>query len=286
MKDLNFCINHDGTDTSGLQLLASSGPGSCRKLPLDAAFGSMLRADIENDCSWLASVGIMDYSLLVGIGHLEFQEAATPRGKAGAKAAFDSDIECSVVASPQSAEAGVDDESAGQDACCKKPAAGSEGREKTSEGSKNDASPAKTPRRLSRRQLSLHSDLQLEVQTVPWKSVWQEHWGGVSCVYSDAHVASYVSCAPPASCRQRRVVAGEPAIIYLGIVDILQEYNLIKRFVSFIIFYFFDPRYLIRMETAYKMRLHAAMGYDPYLISALDADSYSQRFRNFISNHV
>lgn len=148
MKDLNFCVNHNGTDTKGRPIYASDGPGVCRKFPLDAAFSAMLRADIENDCAWLAGVGIMDYSLLVGMGHLEFSDCST---------GFRNNV---VLEMPPPF--------------------------RTSSFTEKSGSRVSLPHPLCREN-SLHSSFQHVAQTVPWSSVWQEHWVRyyflILCVY-------------------------------------------------------------------------------------------------------
>jgi hypothetical protein len=56
---------------------------------------------------------------------------------------------------------------------------------------------------------------------------------------------------------------------YLGIIDILQEFNMSKR-----------------LESAYKQRLQILAGKDPSLISAVDASVYSKRFVDFMTDHL
>ena len=147
MKDLNFCENHNGTDTKGRPIYASDGPGVCRKLPLDAAFSAMLKADIENDCAWLAEEGIMDYSLLVGKGHLEFNS------ELGSTSSFDH---------PNSSVVTKEDRPISK----KRTSSRLEYKRPLS---------IKLPHPLCRDD-SLHSSFQNVAQTVPWRSVWQEHW--------------------------------------------------------------------------------------------------------------
>jgi hypothetical protein len=55
----------------------------------------------------------------------------------------------------------------------------------------------------------------------------------------------------------------------MGIIDILQEFNMTKR-----------------LESVYKQRLQTMAGKDPTLISAVDASVYSKRFVDFITSHV
>jgi hypothetical protein len=63
--------------------------------------------------------------------------------------------------------------------------------------------------------------------------LWQEHWGGVSCVFEKAHVPPELpDCCPQKPyfpTRSRKMAIGEPGIVYLGIIDILQEFNMLKR---------------------------------------------------------
>merc|ERR1711998_157629 len=56
----------------------------------------------------------------------------------------------------------------------------------------------------------------------------------------------------------------QDTIYYLGIVDILQEFNMKKR-----------------LEGAYKTRMQVLAGKDPTLISAVDSSVYAQRFIDF-----
>jgi len=58
-------------------------------------------------------------------------------------------------------------------------------------------------------------------------------------------------------------------VYYVGIIDILQEFNMTKR-----------------LESAYKQRLQMLAGKDPTLISAVDASVYSKRFLEFITSHI
>ena len=44
--------------------------------------------------------------------------------------------------------------------------------------------------------------------------------------------------------------------------------------------------FLLRIETAYKMKLLATLGHDPNLISAIDSLSYAERFTGFIESHL
>lgn len=163
MKDLNFCLNHNGTDTQGRPIYASNGPGVCRKLPMDAAYTSMLRADVLNDCTWLAEAGIMDYSMMVGIGHLEFSTStekpsrrrstpdgpdifrrrSAPRPRMAKKSNSISFLKI---------DTNVEDLASITAEC-------------------GDCS-----RSIDCNSNSIHSSLQNVVQSVPWRSVWQEHW--------------------------------------------------------------------------------------------------------------
>lgn len=61
----------------------------------------------------------------------------------------------------------------------------------------------------------------------------------------------------------------ENVIYYMGIVDILQEFNMKKR-----------------LESAYKTRVQVLAGKDPTLISAVDSSVYAQRFVNFMTDHI
>lgn len=56
---------------------------------------------------------------------------------------------------------------------------------------------------------------------------------------------------------------------YLGVIDILQEFNMGKR-----------------MESAYKQRMQIIAGKDPGLISAVDASVYAKRFLEFMTTHI
>jgi hypothetical protein len=177
LKDLNFCANHNGTDTRGRPVLAPcDGSGACRKLPLDAAFSAMLRADIDNDCAWLAETGIMDYSLLVGTGHLEFSADTTltaqpnqplPSPPPGPGAEPGALLKRRHSSRRRVLNLGVD---------------GAGGSAPPSPGGQLHSP---SPRPLSMgggggpafcRPNSLHSSFQNIVQSVPWHSVWQEHW--------------------------------------------------------------------------------------------------------------
>lgn len=155
LKDLNFCSNHNGTDTKGRPIYAADGPGVCRKLPLDLAFSAMLRADIENDCAWLAAAGIMDYSLLVGTGRLEF-DAATK------------------IVDSSALLPGV---SGGRPTSMLRRKSASNRKISTLQQDgdlEGDCSPSGIHPLC--RENSLHSSYQNIVQSVPWHSVWQEHW--------------------------------------------------------------------------------------------------------------
>lgn len=192
MKDLNFCLNHEGSDSAGKGVSVALGPGRCRRLPLDAAFSALLRSDLAIDCAWLAERGIMDYSLLVGVGHLELVEVRLESSCEPATAVTDALSEDSV-------------------------------------------SPSSSPEfRGISKQRSIHSSIQTAVQTAPWRSLWQEHWGGVSCVFEMSHVPPELpDCCPQKPyfpTRSRKMAIGEPGIVYLGIIDILQEFNMLKRY--------------------------------------------------------
>jgi 1-phosphatidylinositol-4-phosphate 5-kinase len=58
-------------------------------------------------------------------------------------------------------------------------------------------------------------------------------------------------------------------VYYIGVIDILQEFNMGKR-----------------MESAYKQRLQMIAGKDPTLISAVDSSVYAKRFLEFMTNHI
>jgi len=58
-------------------------------------------------------------------------------------------------------------------------------------------------------------------------------------------------------------------VYYLGIIDILQEFNMVKR-----------------LESAYKSRRQVLAGEDPNLISAVDSSIYGKRFVDFIAKHI
>jgi 1-phosphatidylinositol-4-phosphate 5-kinase len=58
-------------------------------------------------------------------------------------------------------------------------------------------------------------------------------------------------------------------VLFLGIVDVLQEYNLKKR-----------------VETMYKTGLYSFEGKDPRGLSVVDPASYGKRFLAFIEQHL
>ena len=112
----------------------------------------MLRADVENDCTWLSEIGIMDYSLIVGIGHLRFGDDL--QLKDGPLKPIRAKGDMSVTKRSYRKILSLNCNDKIDDTSLPLPS---------------------LPHTLCKED-SLHSSFQSILQSAPWFSVWQEHW--------------------------------------------------------------------------------------------------------------
>ncbi|EWM26352.1 phosphatidylinositol-4-phosphate 5-kinase its3 [Nannochloropsis gaditana] len=271
LKDLNFCPRHDGTDDAGHPFRGAScskgiggeagTEGGCRRLRLGVERKKQLLSYLAADVEWLRRRGIMDYSLLVGVGRIS--ELATNH-RWGGKDGGENPPPISVM---EALRATAPDEASRQHlynlwlpsippAAVSPPYASDVLRE-SGVSLTGQGTPRTTP--------PLSPSLGNGSRNAGPKSV--------NSFFSFLTSPSVATSAPTPiltkSSPSSSSIFRTQEVFLLGLVDILQTYT-VKR----------------RLETLIKGAAYTMEGHDPRNISVVEPDAFAERFLDFIDRHT